>query len=257
MTNDLIRAMIIDDEQRGINALQRLLEVNCPNVSVVAVSTDTDEAARLIDQHQPSLVFLDIAMPEKTGFQFLNDLPDINFEIIFVTAHNHFALQAFHFSAIDYLLKPVETDLLKNAIKRVQTRLQNQSSKRSLETLLFNTQQNRVLPDMKLCIPSLKGFQVVNIREIIYCEASSNYTNFHLTDGTVLCASKSIQEYEELLADAGLIRVHKSFLVNLIHIREYLRGEGGTILLTNQIEVEVSRRRKEQFITVMKEFFKY
>lgn len=257
MTNELIGAMIIDDEQRGINALQRLLEVHCPEVAVIAVSTDTDEAVRLIHQHNPSLVFLDIAMPEKTGFQFLNELGHVDFEIIFVTAHNHFALQAFHFSAIDYLLKPVEIDLLKNAIKRVQARLQNKSSNRNLETLLFNTQQNRVLPDMKLCIPSLKGFQVVNIREIIYCEASSNYTNFHLTDGTMLCASKSIQEYEELLADAGLIRVHKSFLVNLIHIREYIRGEGGSVLLTNQIEVEVSRRRKEQFITVMKEFFKY
>lgn len=257
MTNQPIRAMIIDDEQRGINALQRLLEVHCPAVTVTAVTTDTEEAVRLIHQNQPSLIFLDIAMPEKSGFQFLSELDSINFETIFVTAHNHFALQAFHFSAVDYLLKPVDIDLLQNAIRRVQARLESKTSNRSLETLLFNTQQNRVLPDMKLCIPSLKGFQVVNIREIIYCEASSNYTNFHLTDGTLLCASKSIQEYEELLGDAGLIRVHKSFLVNMIHIREYIRGEGGTVLLTNQIEVEVSRRRKEQFIAVMKEFFKY
>lgn len=257
MSNYPIKAVLIDDEQRGINALQKLLEVHCPDVQIVGTTNEADRAAELLRNTHPDLVFLDIAMPEKTGFELLKELGPINFEIIFVTAHNQFALQAFHFSAIDYLLKPVDSDLLKDAVQRVNLRLEHKSSNRNLETLLFNTQQNRMLPEMKLCIPSLKGFQVIAIRDIVYCEAASNYTNFHLLDKSNICASKSIQDYEELLEDAGLLRVHKSFLVNMAHIKEYVRGEGGTVVLTNNFEVEVSRRRKEYFITKMKEYFKY
>lgn len=257
MSNHFIRAVLIDDEQRGINALQKLLEVHCPDVSIVATCNEADRATDVLRSTQPDLVFLDIAMPEKTGFELLKEFGPVDFETIFVTAHNQFALQAFHFSAIDYLLKPVDSDLLKDAVQRVHSRLEHKTSNRNLETLIFNTQQNRMLPEMKLCIPSLKGFQVINIRDIIYCEAASNYTNFHLSDRSTICASKSIQDYEELLEDAGLLRVHKSFLVNIAHIKEYVRGEGGTVVLTNNFEVEVSRRRKEYFIGKMKEYFKY
>lgn len=257
MSQQHIRTVIIDDEPRGINALQKLLEVHCPEIDIIATASEADKAIQLLQNEKPDLVFLDIAMPEKTGFELLKEIPSIAFELIFVTAHNQFALQAFHFSAVDYLLKPVDSDLLKDAVERAKTRLEHKVNKSNLETLLFNTQQNRLLPDMKLCIPSLKGFQVISIKDIVYCEAASNYTNFFLADRSSICASKPIQDYEELLEDAGLLRVHKSFLVNIAHIKEYIRGEGGTIILTNNFEVEVSRRKKEYFITRMKEYYKY
>ncbi|MBC7849163.1 MAG: response regulator transcription factor [Chitinophagaceae bacterium] len=257
MTINSINAILVDDEQRGINALQKLIELHCPQVSIIASFNDPSIVSSRISSLKPDLVFLDIAMPDKNGFEILKEIPVIDFEIIFVTAHNQFALQAFHFSAVDYLLKPVDSDLLKAAVLRAGQRLADKSNNRNLETLVFNTQQNRMMPEMKLCIPSLKGFQVINIRDIVFCEAASNYTNFHLLDRSTICASKPIQEYEELLEDAGLLRTHKSFLINMAHIKEYLRGEGGTVLLTNNVEVEVSRRRKEYFINKMKEYFKY
>lgn len=257
MNNPTLKTVLIDDEARGLNSLQRLLQMNCHEIEIIGSSNNPDEAVKLIETLAPNLVFLDINMPEKNGFELLKELTDIDFEVIFVTAHNEYALQAFHFSAIDYLLKPVEVDLLVQAVKRAAKRIEGKSINNNLETLMYNMKKNRVPEDMKLCIPSLKGFQVINLKEIIYCEAASNYSIFHLTDQASICASKPIHEYEALLEDAGFFRVHKSFLVNLNQIKEYHRGEGGTVILNNNIEVEISRRKKESFIARMKEVYKY
>lgn len=257
MNTAKLRTILVDDETRGINSLQKLLQMNCPEVEIIGSSNNPDEAVRLIETATPNLVFLDINMPEKNGFELLKEIADIDFEIIFVTAHNEYALQAFHFSAIDYLLKPVEVDLLIQAVKRAAKRIEGKVINENLETLMYNMKQNRLPQDMKICIHSLKGFQVINLKEIIYCEAASNYSIFHLTDQPSICASRPIHEYETLLEDAGFLRVHKSFLVNLNQIKEYHRGEGGTVILSNNIEVEISRRKKELFIAKMKEIYKY
>jgi two-component system LytT family response regulator len=143
-------------------------------------------------------------MPEKNGFDLLNEIEPVRFEIIFVTAHDDFMLQAFRFSAVDYLLKPVENNLLVDAVNRASTRIEEKTSSGALETLLYNMRQKEGPQKMKICITSLKGFQVVNLSDILYCEADSNYTNFHFTNRTVICASKPIHEYEELLADCNL-----------------------------------------------------
>ncbi len=252
-----IPTILVDDEPRGLSSLQKLLEFNCPDLVIVASCGSADEAKEKIHLLKPRLVFLDIAMPEKTGFDLLQELGDINFEIIFVTAHNDFVLQAFRFSAVDYLLKPIEDNLLTDAVKRAVKKIEETTAGNQIDTLLHNLRQKESGQKMKICIPSLKGFQVVNLREIIYCEASSNYTNFHFTDRPVICASKPIHEFEALLEDAGFLRIHKSFVINLEHVKEYIRGEGGTVILSNGHDVEVSRRKKEVFITRMKEFYKY
>jgi len=252
-----ITTILVDDEPRGLSALQRLLEFNCPEVAIIGVCSSADEAKEKIRQLKPELVFLDIAMPEKNGFDLLNEIGPIHFEIIFVTAHNDFMLQAFRFSAVDYLLKPVENSLLIDAVNRAALRIGDKTSNEALETLLYNFRQKEGVQKMKICITSLKGFQVVNLSDILYCEASSNYTNFHFTNRPVICASKPIHEYEELLADCNFIRIHKSCVVNLEHVKEYLRGEGGTVILSNGQRLEVSRRKKEAFIHQMKEFYKY
>ncbi len=252
-----ITTVLIDDEARGLSSLQKLLQLHCPEVEVVATATNATEAAEIINLLRPQLVFLDIAMPEKNGLELLKDLPSIHFEIIFVTAHNNYMLQAFHFSAVDYLLKPVEDDLLKEAVKRAATRITGKSNPQLLDTLLYNVQQLNLPQKMKLCILSVKGFQVVSISDIIYCEASSNYTNFHFTNRAPICTSRPIHEYDEILGDSNFIRIHKSYLVNVDHIKEYLRGEGGSVLLSNGQEIEVARRKKEMLMTKLKTYFKF
>jgi two-component system, LytTR family, response regulator len=251
-----IKTLLIDDEPRGLTSLQKLLELNCAEVDVVACCNSAEEAKEKISQLHPQLVFLDIAMPGKTGFDLLKDIGEINFEIIFVTAHNNYMVQAFHFSAVDYLLKPVDDELLAEAVKRAGKRIEEKTGGNPVETFLHNIRNKSGSQKMKLCIPSLKGFQVVEIQDIIYCEASSNYTNFYFTNRPVICASKPIHEYEDLLNDSGLVRIHKSFLVNLEHIKEYIRGEGGSVKMSNGQEVEVSRRKKDLLMTKMKEYYK-
>ena len=252
-----IKTILVDDEPRGLSSLQKLLQINCEEVDVVSCCNNAAEATDHINRLHPQLVFLDIAMPETNGLELLRNLPSINFEIIFVTAHDNYMTQAFHFSAVDYLLKPVEDDLLAEAVKRAGKRIEEKTGSQQIETFLHNIQHKNTPQKIKLCIPSLRGFQVVEINEIIYCEASSNYTNFHFTNRPTICASKPIHEYEELLTDSGFVRVHKSFVVNLEHVKEYIRGEGGSVILSNNYEVEVSRRKKDMLMTRMKEYYKF
>lgn len=253
----MIKTMLIDDEPRGINALRRLLEMYCPDIRIIGECTDTRSAIEQIQLLEPELVFLDIAMPDKNGFDLLNELSPTHFEIIFVTAHNNYTIQAFKYSAVDYLLKPVEEDLLIEAVRRAAVRIAEKTSASQVETFLYNLRKLNAPTEMKLCIPDMKGFRVVQIADIIYCESESSYTIFHLRDRQMITASKSIMEYELLLEHSGFCRIHKSFLVNLQHIREYQRGEGGSVVLSNDKTVEVSRRKKEIFIAKMKEHFKY
>jgi two-component system, LytTR family, response regulator len=252
-----IKTILVDDEPRGLTSLQKLLQLNCPEAVIIACCSSAEDAKEKIEVLKPDLVFLDIAMPGKNGFDLLKEFSHIHFEIIFVTAHNTYMVQAFHFSAVDYLLKPVDDELLIEAVKRAAKRIDEKTVVQPVETLLHNLKQKESTQKMKLCIPSIKGFQVIEIADIIYCEASSNYTNFHFTNRPVICASKPIHEYEELLQDCNFVRIHKSFAVNLEHVKEYIRGEGGAVIMSNGHEVEVSRRKKDMLMTRMKEFYKF
>jgi two-component system LytT family response regulator len=252
-----LRVLLVDDEPRGLNSMNKLLQINCPEVTVVAACNSVDEAITKIHLLQPELVFLDIGMPGKNGFDLLKELKEFNFEVIFVTAHNQFTIEAFHFSAIDYLLKPVDDELLCEAVKRARRRIVEKTGSKNIETFLHNVQIKQGPQNMKLCLPSLKGFQVVELSEILYAEAAGSYTNFYFTNQHMVCTSKPIHEYEALLAESNFVRTHKSYLVNIQQVKEYFRGEGGTILLSSGKEIEVSRRKKDVFITRMKEFFKF
>jgi two-component system LytT family response regulator len=252
-----LKTILIDDEPRGINSMQKLLQINCPDVNVVGSFTNADEAIEAIKNSGPDLVFLDIAMPGKNGFELLKELNEFHFEVIFVTAHNQFMIEAFHFSAIDYLLKPVEDNLLVDAVNRARKRIEEKAGSKNIETFLHNIQLKRSPQKMKLCIPSLKGFQVIELDDILYAESSGNYTNLYFANLQNVCTSKPMHEYEKLLEDAGFVRIHKSILVNLLHVKEYVRGEGGSVILSNNKEIEVSRRKKDQFLTKMKEYYKF
>lgn len=257
MTPLPLRTILVDDEPRGLNSLEKLLQINCPDVTTIATCTNVDDAIQKITALGPDLVFLDIAMPVKNGFELLKELKGHRFEVIFVTAHNQFMIEAFHFSAIDYLLKPIDDELLIDAVRRARKRIFEKAGDKNIEAFLHNVQQKQTPGNMKLCIPSLKGFQVVELNDILFAEAAGNYTNFHFTDQPFICTSKPINEYERLLSDAGFVRIHKSFLINLFHIKEYVRGEGGSVILSNGKEIEVARRKKDVFINKMKEYYKY
>jgi len=252
-----IKAILIDDEPRGLSSLQKLLEFNCPDVEVIKACRRANEAKAAIEQLHPELVFLDIEMPGKNGFELLDEIPEIDFEIIFVTAYNDYTTQALHLSAVDYLLKPVNEGLLVEAVKRAVKRIGGKKENLPLEAFMHNMQQAGVSQKMKLCIPFSRGIEVVDIQKIIYIEASSNYSNIHFTDRPIICASKSIYEYETLLEDSNFVRVHKSHVVNLDHVIQYIKGEGGNVILTGGKEIEVSRRKKELLMRRMKEYYKY
>ena len=252
-----LKTILIDDEPRGISSMQKLLQINCPDVSVIGSCTNADGAIEMIRNHDPDLIFLDIAMPIKSGFDLLKELKGFPFEVIFVTAHNQFMIEAFHFSAIDYLLKPVEDNLLVDAVSRATKRIAEKSGSKNVETFLHNLKQKQSPQKMRLCIPSLKGFQVIELDDILYAESSGNYTNLYFLNKPAVCTSKPMHEYEKLLEDAGFVRIHKSILVNLLHVKEYLRGEGGSVILSNGHEVEVARRKKDLLIAKMKEYYKF
>jgi two-component system LytT family response regulator len=252
----MIRVIIIDDEPRGINSLKKMIEIHCPELTIIAECQDSKQALESIKKLRPQLIFLDIAMPGKSGLDMLNELQEIWFEIIFVSAHSQYSIKAFQFSAVDYLLKPVDENLLVHAVHRAVTRINIHGGSGNIDALFYNMQKIRKPSEMKLCISSLKGFQVIQLSDILYCEAVSSYTIFHLLNDQQITASRSIIEYELMLEDNYFCRVHKSYIINLTHVTEYRKGEGGTVLLSNSKEVEVSRRKKEIFLARIKELFK-
>jgi two-component system LytT family response regulator len=196
-------------------------------------------------------------MPGKTGFELLAELDTDNMEVIFVTAHNQYMLQALQFSATDYLLKPIDEDRLIEAIRRVEKRQHGKGGSQNVETLLYNLQKAGSPKEMKLCIPTFKGFAILKLEDIILCEAEKNYTIIHLKDKKNIIVSRPLLEYENILEGTTFLRIHRTFLINLQHVTEYHRGEGGVIIMSNGEEVEISRRKKDIFLTRIREIFRY
>jgi two-component system LytT family response regulator len=252
-----MKAIIVDDEPDGVRTLKKLLELNCPDVEIASTFSSAETAKSKLDELRPDLLFLDIRMPGKSGLDMLAEIGEHNFEVIFVTAHNEYLLQALQFSAVDYLMKPVDEDRLVESVERVKKRLQVETDQSQAEALLHNLSKAGSPMEMRLCLPTLKGFTIVKLEDIVYCEAQRSYTIFRLTGNKTIMISKPLFDYEQLLAGTIFLRVHKSFLINLLHIKEYLRGEGGTVIMSNGMEIEVSRRKKDLFLTKVKEYFKY
>lgn len=251
-----MRALIIDDEQDGTSTLKKMLDQNCRQVDVVGTSANAFDGRKQLEELKPDLVFLDIQMPGMSGLDMLAEMDTRNFEVIFVTAHNQYMLQALQFSAADYLLKPVDEDRLAEAMQRVEKRLLQKDDNRSIDALLYNLQKAGSPNEMKLCIPTLKGFVVLKLEDIIVCEAEKNYTIIHLKDKKSITVSRPLLDYEKILEGTTFLRVHRTFLINLQHVKEYHRGEGGVVIMSNGAEVEISRRRKEEFLSKIRAVFR-
>ena len=246
----MIRAIIIDDEQHGRQALLRALEANCPEVSVLAACETPEAGIARIKELQPNLVFLDIQMPNMSGFDVLQALTPVRFKVIFVTSFEQYAIRAIKFSALDYLLKPVDMDDLVHAVQRAKEHLHNGEGAQRIESVLNNIHHRTGKID-RLAVPTLQGIDFYKTDEIIYCEADGHYTSLHLPGGRIEVVSKSLKDFENLLSESGFYRSHHSALVNMTHIQKYIRGDGGYVVLTDGHSVPVSRRRKDAFIRLL------
>jgi two-component system, LytTR family, response regulator len=248
----MLSTIIIDDEPAAREKLQLLLEKYCSDkVTVVAVCKSAEEGIAAISQSNPDLVFLDVEMPAMTGFDMLKRIADINFEIIFTTAHDHYAIKAIKFSALDYLLKPIDLEQLQDAVARAIVKREGTISNSQIESFVENIKDTgRKLEN--LSIPTSYGLVFVNVNDIIRCESSSNYTVFFLQNKDQVVATHTLKEYEELLEDNGFIRIHHSHLINKAFLKEYIKGAGGQVIMKDGTTLDVSRRKKDEVIEKLK-----
>ncbi|WP_276480331.1 LytR/AlgR family response regulator transcription factor [Paraflavitalea pollutisoli] len=241
-----IRAVVIDDERNNIDNLSILLKKLFPDLEIVGVATNGMDGEKLILQGKPDIVFLDIQMPQKNGFELLTSLPDHHFELIFVTGFDQFGIQAVKFSAIDYLLKPIKEDELKKAVEKAIGRILEKKQNRQLENLLALLQHQHQKEEHRIALPSARETRFVRTQEIVRCESSNNYTTFYLQHGEVIVTSKPIFEYEEVLQGYGFIRCHQTHLVNKRFIKSLIKQDGGYLLLENGSKIPISKLKKEQ-----------
>jgi two-component system LytT family response regulator len=243
----MVRSIIVDDEQKSRESLRILLQDFCENVEICALCQNVAEGIEAIHQHHPDVVFLDIQMQRETGFDLLAKIDPVNFEVIFTTAHSEYAIKAFKFSAIDYLLKPIDIDDLHKALAKVEQK-QNQNISGRLEHLIQNL-KSTTPENYKLALPTTDGLVFIKLNDILYCEASSNYTEIYTFNKNKYIVSRTLKQYEDLLGEHNFFRIHNSYLINLNAIKKYVRGEGGYVILENDVSLDVSKRKKDAFLS--------
>jgi two-component system LytT family response regulator len=250
--NEVIKTVIIDDDRSAILILQSLLSGNFPNIEIVGTANNVSEAVFLIDAVKPELVFLDINMPDGKGFDVIERVSYKNFQVIFVTAFDKYAVRAFEFSALHYLVKPVDLDMLKSAVERYK-----EVKVEDIDSRLKVLRDSLKSKNEKIIIPSTDGLNIVRLSEIIRLEASDVYTLFYMTTGQRFVASKPLNNYEKILEDLPFSRVHSKHLINLMFVKRYVKGKGGSIILEDNTEVEVSVRKKADFLEKLKDFARF
>jgi two-component system LytT family response regulator len=257
-----LRAIIIDDETNAREALTNLLRLVCPEVEICGEAKNADLGIELIKKEKPNLVFLDIQMPGKTGFDLLASFEKVDFGVIFTTAYQEYAIRAFRFSAIDYLLKPIDPDELQMAVEKYKSQIAsvNPQQLQILQEQLDTTKSPRLVQrsrndNQRIALPTAEGIHFVQMTEIIQCESLGSYTKFHLVKGPAIVVSRLLKEYEEILDNYYFFRVHQSNIINLEHIKRYVKGDGGQVWMSDNTEIEVSRRRKDEFLTLLSDFY--
>lgn len=245
----MLRTILIDDEERVRRTLEKLVKRYCPNVKLIAEAFGVASGIEAIRKHHPDLVLLDIKMGDGTGFNLLEQLEPVDFKVIFITAYDQFAIKAIRFSALDYLLKPVDPDELVNAISKAEKVLLHEMN-RQLSTLAENIRSEDAA-NRKIILKTFENIHLLKLKDIGYCESDGNYTNFHLVNGGTILVSNTLKEYDEMLSEYGFFRIHKSYLINLIHIERFEKAEGGSIVLDNDIKLPVASRKKEQLLDML------
>lgn len=243
----MINAIIVDDEQHCVDRLIYLVKEYCADdVQITNVFNTVEAAFEGIQKSPPAVLFLDIQIHHQTGFDLLRKLGSIDFNVVFTTAYEQYAIKAFKFSAVDYLLKPIDIDDFTDTIARIKSQTQRKPEKESIEMLVQNLKN--VGAQKKLAVPTSNGLTFLTIPEITYCKSDVNYTTIYMKDNSSLMVAKTLKEFDGLLRDFNFFRVHNSYLVNLDFIKSYTKGKGGYISLLNGKEIEVSTRRKDEFL---------
>jgi two-component system, LytTR family, response regulator len=245
----MMRAVIIDDEYHIRDTLVNMLEMNCPDLRVVGQASGVVNGIAAIKELQPELVFLDIQMKDGTGFDLLQAFPTIDFKVIFVTAFDHYALQAFRFSAVDYLLKPVNPEQLKEAVTRAGKLIHEDFSKQM--RVLEENMKPGAGKNKKIILRTAESIHLLEVGNIICCDSDSSYTTVHTLEGEKIIVSRTLKDYEEMLTECGFYRVHKSYLINLVHIKRFDRQEGGYIILTNGLKIPVASRKRDEMLAML------
>lgn len=245
-----IKAILIDDEERARNTLSSLLTNYCPEINVLATCSNVPDGVLAINKHKPDVVFLDIEMPDYNGFELLGFFREIDFDIIFVTAYSEYAVKAFEISAVDYILKPIDIDQLKNSVEKLKQKKLHSQMQEQIELLKESYRGDDI---RKIALSMSNGLTFVEVSDIILLEADGAYTTFYLKDGQKILVSKKLKFYEDILSNRPhFFRTHRSYFVNINYIKTYSRGENA-ILMDNDFSVTISRDRKQEFESLLKD----
>jgi len=247
----MLKAILIDDEKDALEVLLDEIEKHCPEIEVVDTCLSGEEGVKSIRKHTPDVVFLDIDMPGLNGFEVLEKVKNIDFEVVFTTAFEKYAIRAFRLSAIDYLLKPINKTELREATLRLMKHRENiRLFEERYKEFKDNLNQNN--PHKKIILSTQKSHDLIALQDILYCEADGNYTTVYLVNVDKKLYSRKIKYIEEILESYNFFRVHTSFLVNLNHIKSYIKGDGGEVQLTNNKKIPVARKRKDELLKQLK-----
>jgi two-component system LytT family response regulator len=245
-----MKCIIIDDEKHCIKTLTNLLETNFSEVNILATCMDSTKAYDLIQLHKPDFIFLDIEMPLLNGFDLLSKFDHLDFEVIFTTAYDSYAIKAIKYSALDYLLKPIDREDLATAIEKIRNK---QSSISKAQLQMATAVHNRQLPDT-IALPTTEGLTFTPVNNIVYCIADGSYTRMYMADKSEILLSKTLGDVDELLTEYHFFRIHHSTLINLKQVKKYIRGEGGEVIMSNGNNLTVARTRKTDFLNVFTRF---
>ena len=245
----MLKGIIVDDEINSVELLQYLIAENCPDISIVASETSPQNGIELIEKHKPDVVFLDIEMPEMSGFELLEKLKHHSFHVIFTTAYDNYALKAFKYNTIDYLLKPIIVSELVGAVNKLGTKTKNGSGNININQLLetIRLAQNK----NKLAVSSQNEIVYVDTEKIVRLESDSNYTKIVLTDGKSITSSKTLKDFEVALNPNDFFRTHKAYIINLNHVEKYIKSDGGYIIMKDQVQIPVSREKRQFLISIL------
>ena len=245
----MLRTIIIDDEKNAREAIAKIAKQHCDNISIIAFADDVESGIIAIKKYNPDLVFLDIKMPDGSGFDLLKEINDINFFTIFITAFNEYAVKAFKFSAIDYLLKPIDTNEFKLAVKKVEKAKKQQNTKMKLDVFLENI-DNISKEVKKIVLKTSDSIHLINVNKILRCESDGNYTKFYFTNKTSIMVSKNLKEYYDMLKDYQFFRPHQSHIININFIKRYHKPDGGSLIMQDDSRVPVSTRKKDELMKI-------
>jgi two-component system, LytTR family, response regulator len=242
-----IKTILVDDEPNNLQFLQSLIKENCTSLNIIEMANNSKDGMLMIQELQPQLVFMDVDMPGMTGFEVLKKLEPLSFEVIFVTAYNQYAMEAFEYNAVAYITKPIVTEKLIAAVEKAIIKIEEKKYTQHIFSLLENVQHNNAHD--KIALPTLQGLQFVKLNQICYVESSGNYSNFFLADNSKIMVSRQLGEYEKLLPADNFTRIHDKHIINLTCIKEYIKGSGGEVILENGVRLTVAARRKDELLS--------